>query len=430
MATQGSQPHHIYLSPSHPKSSMLMESSAPASPSRRQALLHKVVELLREYPTFDIPTPGESVAVLSPEEREGAWVEENLHLLRRRMKTVALVVMLFVPPLWVFYTLSSPADARTAISLTESLVLLICTALIWGARRVTSIRMARLLTMCVYMALGLCASAIMVEAKDPRVMAFSGHAQIIVSLLFIPFTVVEASFCTSIVIFAFSLGLYYALPPEQYNLIFPRTLSVAFSGTLMVAMVYIQGMVRRRAFDSAFDMAVSASQAAALSNADFLTGAANRRHFEATAGIELARSTRTKRPLSLLMFDLDGFKAVNDTCGHSAGDDVLRAVFRAAQNTVRGSDILARWGGDEFVLALPETNCDDAKYTATRLGEAVAHRLEDLWGKDSIQAKVTLSIGITSITDGEPSTLLELIDRADAALYRAKRKGKNCILVA
>ncbi len=429
MATRGSQSHRINFGHSRQQQRIPMESSATTSPSRRQALLHKVVELLRDHPTFDVPTPGESVAVLSPEEREKAWSEETLHLMRRRMKMVALVVLLFVPPLWVFYTLTSP-EARGDISFIEGIVVFFCFALIFVARRIRSIHASRLFVMCAYMVFGLAASAVMVESKDPRVLAFSGHGQIIVSILFIPLTVVEAGFCASIVIFAFSLGLYYALPDAQHNLILPRTLSVAFSGALITAMAYIQGMVRRRAFDVAFDMAVSASQSALLSQSDFLTGGANRRHFEAVAAVELARSRRTKRPLSLVLFDLDGFKRVNDTCGHAAGDEVLREVFRAAQNTVRGSDILARWGGDEFVLALPETDCEDAKYTATRIGEAVAHRLQKLWGDGSVQAEVTLSIGISSIIEGEACELRDLVERADAALYRAKREGKNRILVA
>lgn len=406
-----------------------MKSPTVASPSRRQALLHKAVELLRDHPTFDIPTIGESVPVLSDEEKESAWTQETLLLLRRRMKLVALVALLFVPPLWAFYVFVSP-EVRDAISLIEAIIVLICGALAFAARRLTSVWRARAFTICAYIAFALAASAVMIESGDQRVLVFSGHPQIVVSLLFIPFTVWEAGVCASLITLSFVLGIYRVLPESQHNVILPRTLSLALSGGLVTCMVYLQGVARRRAFEAAFDMAVSASQGVALSNSDFLTGGANRRHFEALASVELSRSTRTKQPLSLVLFDLDGFKKVNDTCGHAAGDEVLCEVFRAAQNTVRGSDILARYGGDEFVLALPETDCDDARYTAQRIGEAVAHRLQGLWGTDSVQAKVTLSMGITSVTDGESCELRAMIDRADEALYRAKRQGKNCIQVA
>ena len=406
-----------------------MKSSPVASPSRRQALLHRAVELLRDHPTFDIPTAGESVEVLSSEDRAEAWAQETLLLLRRRMKLVALVALVLVPPLWAFYVFVSP-EARDAISLIEVIIVLICAALVVGARRLTSVWSARAFTICAYIAFGLAASAIIMESRDQRVLVFSGHPQFVVSLLFIPLTVVEAGACASLITLSFAMAIAFVLHDSQPDVILPRTLSLAMTSVLVTAMVYLQGLVRRRAFDAAFDMAVSASQGAMLSNSDFLTGAANRRHFEALASVELARSTRTKRPLSLVMFDLDGFKNVNDTCGHAAGDEVLCEVFRAAQNTVRGSDILARWGGDEFVLALPETDCDAAKHTAQRISEAVAQRLAGMWGQGSMQAKVTLSIGITSIADGESWELHEMIDRADEALYRAKRQGKNCIHIA
>lgn len=198
----------------------------------------------------------------------------------------------------------------------------------------------------------------------------------------------------------------------------------------MALMAHLQSMTRRHAFDAAFDMAVSASQVAALSNSDFLTGGANRRRFEAMTIVELKRATRTKRPLALLLFDLDGFKHVNDTFGHAGGDEVLRAVFQAAQDSVRVSDILARWGGDEFALALPETDLKNATYTATRVREAVAQRLESLWGKGSIQARVTLSMGAVAINGEDTHDLDELIARADAALYQAKREGKNRLVLA
>ncbi len=405
-----------------------MPSRLHFSPSRRRSITAGVVELLRDHAVFAVPVPGEDVAVLSPEEREVAWSSETLQLFRRRMKIVSLGAMLLLAPFWAFSTLVSP-HARGAISLTQAVMMLMCLALYHASSRISSIRPARLLTMLAYIVFGVTAAAVMIESKDPRVIAFSGHGQIIVSILFMPFLFVEAGLCAAVVTLAFGLGLFYALPEAQHNIVLPRALSLGFTGFIMAFMAHLQSLVRRRAFDAAFDMAVSASRGAHLSNCDFLTGGANRRLFETTVSAELSRAARTKRPLSLVLFDLDGFKKVNDTFGHAGGDEVLREVFRAAKETVRGSDVLARFGGDEFALALPEADGANAFHTAQRLREAVARHLNALWGEDSVQARVTLSVGVTCVS-GEPCNLTELIGRADAALYQAKHNGKNCVVVA
>ena len=399
----------------------------PSPSSSRRSLLASAVELLRDHAVFQVPVPGEDVPSLLPEDRENAWSTETLHLFRRRMKIVSLAAMLSAPLFWAFSTWVSP-HARGAISLTQSVMLLMCIALYLASSRINSIRPARLLTMVAYIVFGVTAAAVMIESKDPRVIAFSGHGQIIISILFMPFLFVEAGLCAAVVTLAFGLGLFYALPEAQHNIVLPRALSLGFTGFIMAFMAHLQSLVRRRAFEAAFDMAVSASRGAHLSNSDFLTGGANRRHFETTVTAELARATRSKRPLSLVLFDLDGFKKVNDTFGHAGGDEVLREVFRAAQDTVRGSDVLARFGGDEFALALPEADGENAFRTAERLREAVARHLNALWGEGSVQARVTLSMGVTCVS-GESCNLTELIGRADAALYQAKHNGKNCVVV-
>lgn len=407
---------------------MSLRRSSSSPNRRRRSLVASAVELLRDHPVFEVPVPGEEVAMLAPEEREQAWSRETLHLFRRRMKIVSLAAMVSLPLFWAFDTFLSP-HARTAISLTQGVMLLMCVVLYFASSRIHSIRPARLLTMVAYIVFGVTAAAVMIESKDPRVIAFSGHGQIIVSILFMPFLFVEAGLCAAVVTLAFGLGLFYALPDAEHAVVLPRAMSLGFTGFIMAFMAHLQGMVRRRAFDAAFDMAVSASRGAHLSNCDFLTGGANRRHFETTVSAELVRTARTKRPLSLVLFDLDGFKGVNDTLGHAGGDEVLREVFRAAQETVRGSDVLARFGGDEFALALPEADGENAFHTAQRLREAVARHLNALWGEGSVQARVTLSMGVACVS-GEACDLSELIARADTALYRAKHNGKNCVVAA
>jgi diguanylate cyclase (GGDEF)-like protein len=161
---------------------------------------------------------------------------------------------------------------------------------------------------------------------------------------------------------------------------------------------------------------------------DALSGAYNRRYFEERLGIEIARARRAHLPLSLLMLDVDGLKSVNDGHGHLAGDAMLRAVASRLSGQVRLADVLARWGGDEFVLIAPAADRNEATSLAERLRLGVASLAI---GAPGSELRVTLSVGIAcldEIADGGGSA--ELVARADARLYRAKRSGKNCVLAA
>jgi two-component system, cell cycle response regulator len=153
-----------------------------------------------------------------------------------------------------------------------------------------------------------------------------------------------------------------------------------------------------------------------LATRDGLTGLANRRLFEESLHREMARSYRRGAPLSLVVLDVDHFKDVNDTVGHQAGDAVLRQVGAALVANTKGSDLAARYGGDEFVVLLPECAGVDAWRVAERLRAAVAH--------DVTAVPVTVSAGIGEMPgnagDGE-----RLVAAADAALYSAKREGRN-----
>ena len=392
-------------------------------------MVSHAVGLLREHPEFDVPVPGEEVAVLTHDEREEAWARETLELLHRRIKFVWLAMMIAIPALWMFYVCLEPAQ-RVPITMAEGMMVGVCSILYYLAQKSDSVRLIRFCALLAYSLFAVTASTVMILAKnDLRAVALSGHPQLVVALLFIPFSVLEAGACTAFISLVFCAGLYKALPNDQHALIPARTLSLALSGSLVLLMTHLQGLSRRRAFDAAFNMAVSASQGATLSNSDFLTGGANRRHFEAMLEVELARSARHHRPISMLLFDLDGFKTINDTFGHTSGDEILCEIFRAAQETVRGSDVLARWGGDEFALALVETDCQDASRTAERLQQVVAQRLKSVWGEGSLQSRVTLSIGIACVHGDEPVSLIEVVDRADAALYQSKRNGKNRVTV-
>lgn len=163
-----------------------------------------------------------------------------------------------------------------------------------------------------------------------------------------------------------------------------------------------------------------------LAERDPLTGLFNRRALEERARREVLLAQRTGRPLSLVLFDVDDFKAINDTHGHKAGDRVLQALARAIGQGVRGHDIVARYGGEEFLVLLPDTDGDRAVELAERLRQA----LRGLGLAESGQpVPVAASFGVASL--GEPEEDWDgLVVAADRALYRAKQAGKNRVVRA
>lgn len=156
----------------------------------------------------------------------------------------------------------------------------------------------------------------------------------------------------------------------------------------------------------------------AQSETDELTGMPNRRHFEKRAAGELQRSGRHGHPLSVLIFDIDHFKIINDTCGHPAGDEVLVAVAALIRQQLREADLLTRWGGEEFTVLMPDTPLPMALSVADTLRAAIeTHRF-------AFGLQVTISIGAAQ-WEGSPESLHALMSRADEALYLAKHLGRN-----
>ncbi|HZT85196.1 MAG TPA: GGDEF domain-containing protein [Gaiellaceae bacterium] len=152
---------------------------------------------------------------------------------------------------------------------------------------------------------------------------------------------------------------------------------------------------------------------------DGLTGLANRRAAADALHAEAARAQRLETPLSIVLADLDGFKDVNDVYGHPVGDEVLRVFSGVLRETLRESDVAGRWGGEEFLLLLPGADEEGAAQLADRTrGELADRRIPGVRG-----LRVTASFGVAEYT-GQPTTE-ELVAAADAALYRAKRAGKD-----
>ncbi len=155
-----------------------------------------------------------------------------------------------------------------------------------------------------------------------------------------------------------------------------------------------------------------------LASRDGLTGLRNRRHFDEKIAEEVSRAARYGRDLSLLMIDIDRFKAVNDRYGHQKGDEALAAVAGIIRASLRSTDIVCRYGGEEIAVLLPETGLDDA----ARIAELCRSKLEAGTPKP-LGFGVTVSIGVSALAEGDTPELL--VKAADGALYAAKEGGRN-----
>jgi len=155
---------------------------------------------------------------------------------------------------------------------------------------------------------------------------------------------------------------------------------------------------------------------------DPLTGLYNRLRLKEVLPREMARADRSGCALSVVMFDIDRFKRINDSFGHATGDKVLVALSRLAAGPLRATDDLVRWGGEEFLVVLPGINATEAGHVAEKLRLAIAnHRIDDV-------GQITASFGVAQYAPGEAMT--DLISRADRALYQAKASGRNRVEVA
>ncbi|MBW2713695.1 MAG: diguanylate cyclase, partial [Deltaproteobacteria bacterium] len=163
-----------------------------------------------------------------------------------------------------------------------------------------------------------------------------------------------------------------------------------------------------------------------MSTTDHLTKLRTRRYLAEVLAVECLRSKRYKSPLSVVMADLDYFKRINDTYGHASGDEVLKGTADVLRESLRATDVAARWGGEEFLVVLPETDIQGAALWAERWREDIErHEFEDPDGK---KIKITISVGVASYNDDMDNQDV-LIDTADKALYRAKETGRNRVVM-
>lgn len=158
-----------------------------------------------------------------------------------------------------------------------------------------------------------------------------------------------------------------------------------------------------------------------------MTGLFNRRYLEETLDREIRRAVRAEQSLGLVMIDLDHFKTFNDTCGHEAGDAVLRETSAFLTKSVRAEDVVCRYGGEEFVIILPMASAQSTQARAERMRSRL-RELTVLYQGRSL-SQITASFGVAAVPEHgtEPSRLLQA---ADAALYRAKREGRDRVVIA
>ena|SRR5215212_1191541 len=186
----------------------------------------------------------------------------------------------------------------------------------------------------------------------------------------------------------------------------------AFMGAV-IALIYASSYLK----DQLIQQREMAEAMHRLAHTDQLTGVSNRRELYSELQKETNKSERYGRPLSIIFFDLDNFKTVNDTCGHDCGDEVLREVVRITGRVLRTTDRVGRWGGEEFVVLAPETDLEEARGLAERL------RLEIANHRYGPAPAITASLGFAGYEAGDtPETLIK---RADQALYKAKILGRN-----
>jgi two-component system cell cycle response regulator len=186
----------------------------------------------------------------------------------------------------------------------------------------------------------------------------------------------------------------------------------------------LRTQVRRKRYND--HLRASVTQTIEMAVTDGLTGLHNRRYLDSHLHTLFDRAVARRRPLSVMITDLDRFKSINDVHGHDGGDDVLREFAARLRKNVRGIDLACRFGGEEFVVVMPDTEAHVAEKVAERI-RAEIERTPFVVGREGVEIKVTVSVGVSSLRHA-PDTVEDLMKRADVALYEAKSGGRNKVV--
>jgi len=187
---------------------------------------------------------------------------------------------------------------------------------------------------------------------------------------------------------------------------------------------------RTKLLEISRELAAANRELESLSRQDGLTGIANRRYFDSYLLTEVKRASRERQPLSLILADVDHFKAFNDCYGHQAGDDCLRQVASTLKAVARRpADLAARYGGEEFAIVLPATAMEGAVDVAKSLARAI-EEMAILHARSGVSPTISLSQGIASMIPAQDTTPENVIQLADQALYQAKQQGRNRYVVS
>jgi diguanylate cyclase len=205
--------------------------------------------------------------------------------------------------------------------------------------------------------------------------------------------------------------------------IFDSSTAIAFMRSLNISIGFLVGGTLLHYF---FNLSNAAQRELMdTANVDALTKLANRHRLNEIVTVLMAQSQRHKRPLSLIIADIDTFKSINDQYGHRVGDDVLLGVSQVLKACARDADTVVRWGGEEFILLLPDTNVRGAYISAERIRQKIEHHVVN---SDQLKINVTMTLGAAQLTGKE--TFDRLVDRADAALRKGKAEGRNRVVLA
>ncbi|MFG6467423.1 diguanylate cyclase [Roseateles sp. BYS87W] len=228
----------------------------------------------------------------------------------------------------------------------------------------------------------------------------------------------------ALVLFAFVMGVMATLAPAAYppSVEVGHFLMLACMLPAVAVLTARLSRIRRRLSQQKQDLARALAQLQAIATRDELTGLPNRRQMQALMDQELQRSQRHGHAFCVAILDLDHFKDVNDTHGHAVGDTVLRAVAEVGQAALRASDVLARWGGEEFLVLLPDTAMPLALVGMERLRQQIGAQALPA-PTDGAPLRVTVSIGLTDHRPGD--ALADTLERADRLLYEAKHQGRD-----